>query len=202
MSTKVCKLAHCDEKHHCKGYCHLHYKRSRTGIDLYKPKQIKDPGRGCSVEGCEKTHKSQGMCSLHRSRVVQGVPLQQKVQEKDGAQGCLFGKCGNKHHSHGYCRVHWERVNKARRKRKMVSDFGDKCHDCRNSFPDYVFDFDNISEKPGHIRISTLLDKNANILLIEKELERCEMVCANCHRIRTNCRYDGKEELDKHARNS
>lgn len=199
---RTCKLEHCEEKLHCGGYCNLHYKRSRTGVGLYKPKQIKDSNRGCSVEGCPRKHIAKGMCGLHASRIRQNTPLDQKTQNKDGTQGCSFSGCQGKHSSHGYCKNHWERVNKACRKARIVQEFGGTCHDCGGLFPDYCFDFDNVSDDPGHTSISQLMDKNANMRLIEKELKRCEMVCANCHRIRTNLRYSEASELKKHANNS
>jgi len=187
--NKICKLEHCEESHHCKGYCHLHYKRSLSGVNMDQPKQIKQPGKICSVEGCRRKHNSKNMCSLHRSRVINGVPMQQKIQEKNGNQGCSIVGCHNKHHCHGYCTNHWQRIERTRIKKKIVNQFGGKCHDCNNVFPFYVFDFDNIEETSGHIAISKLLNKRASEEVIQEELNRCQLVCANCHRIRTFTRY-------------
>lgn len=57
------------------------------------------------------------------------------------------------------------------------------CADCKKSYPDYVMDFDHVSgNKVGNI--ANMVNKNS-IQTIAKEIEKCELVCANCHRIRT-----------------
>jgi len=61
------------------------------------------------------------------------------------------------------------------------------CADCGERYPFYVMDFDHVSgerkKEVGAMR---------NVLNMEKVIEeilKCEVVCANCHRIRT---YGGK----------
>ena len=69
-------------------------------------------------------------------------------------------------------------------KRKVVSDFKDRpCLDCGVTYPFYVMDLD-------HVRGQKLVSIGANLKSIStevllKELEKCEVVCANCHRFRT-----------------
>jgi hypothetical protein len=58
------------------------------------------------------------------------------------------------------------------------------CADCGQSYPPYIMDFDhvrgvkrfNVSEFGRHIAAETLA----------KELAKCDVVCANCHRERTH----------------
>lgn len=57
------------------------------------------------------------------------------------------------------------------------------CIDCGGVFPPYVMDFDHIEDKTASI--SSLVHSGVSISRIQKELEKCELVCANCHRIRT-----------------
>ena len=49
-------------------------------------------------------------------------------------------------------------------------------------YPYYVMDFDHIEDKVG--AVSQLIKAN-NIGALKKEIEKCEIVCANCHRRRT-----------------
>ncbi|MGE0568999.1 MAG: hypothetical protein AB7O73_13745 [Bacteroidia bacterium] len=57
------------------------------------------------------------------------------------------------------------------------------CMDCGNSYPSCVMDFDHVKGiKLGNV--STLV-KNHSIKKIEEEIQKCEVVCANCHRLRT-----------------
>ena len=60
------------------------------------------------------------------------------------------------------------------------------CSDCGKSFPGYVMDFDHIKgEKIANV--SVLVNQCARQKLI-KEIKKCEVVCSNCHRIRTFAR--------------
>ncbi len=72
-----------------------------------------------------------------------------------------------------------------RRKIKLVALFGGKCYDCKQSFPPYVFDFDHRDPSEKCFAIGN----NGSTLSWERTLEeakKCDMVCANCHRVRTH----------------
>lgn len=59
--------------------------------------------------------------------------------------------------------------------------------DCGNSFPPYVMDFDHVrGEKLGNV---SSMCNNRPLTTIMKEIEKCDLVCANCHRIRTQKRF-------------
>ena len=65
---------------------------------------------------------------------------------------------------------------------------GTPCMDCSKVFPWCVMDFDH---RPGEIksfRISKLNTYKATpyrIAMVIKEIDKCDLVCSNCHRIRT-----------------
>jgi hypothetical protein len=56
------------------------------------------------------------------------------------------------------------------------------CTDCDQRYPYYVMDFDHISDKIGNINY---LAKTGRIGALKREIEKCELVCSNCHRVRT-----------------
>lgn len=58
------------------------------------------------------------------------------------------------------------------------------CVDCGEKYPHYMLDFDHI---PGFEKIGNVADVVANYSWEKgmKELEKCQIVCANCHRIRS-----------------
>jgi hypothetical protein len=60
------------------------------------------------------------------------------------------------------------------------------CADCGLSFPPYVMDFDHPegSNKAGNIADMKRLNKCSAQVVID-EASKCDVVCANCHRIRT-----------------
>ena len=65
------------------------------------------------------------------------------------------------------------------------------CMDCGNEFPPCCMDFDHVrGEKLGNISVM----KSYSIEKILEEVSRCEIVCSNCHRIRTFNRNNGQPE--------
>ena len=65
------------------------------------------------------------------------------------------------------------------------------CMDCKCVFPFICMDFDHL---PGEIKTFVISSKGrllatpAHIIKVNKEIEKCDFVCANCHRIRTKVR--------------
>lgn len=56
------------------------------------------------------------------------------------------------------------------------------CADCGKSYPYYVMDFDHVRGTKV-LRISAMQDRKLEVL--EEEIAKCDVVCANCHRERT-----------------
>ena len=71
-------------------------------------------------------------------------------------------------------------------KREYINKVKDRpCVDCGIKYPFYVMDLDH---KQGTIKIKDvgrMTNANWSLDKIKKEVEKCEVVCANCHRIRT-----------------
>ena len=60
------------------------------------------------------------------------------------------------------------------------------CSDCSKSYPWFVMEFDHVPERGKKtIDISCALQSRWKFERILKEIEKCDVVCANCHRIRT-----------------
>jgi hypothetical protein len=58
------------------------------------------------------------------------------------------------------------------------------CADCGNKFPHYVMEFDHArGEKKNNI--SSMKAKRFDNVSLQAELEKCDLVCANCHNTRT-----------------
>ena len=77
------------------------------------------------------------------------------------------------------------------------------CEDCGGSFPPECMDFDHLNPQTKRFTISTRAicgdgfneKKKMDIL---KEISRCRLICANCHRIRTAAQF-GRGLLNKEA---
>ncbi len=81
----------------------------------------------------------------------------------------------------------WRR-QKSRKFREILWKVKDvPCMDCEIKYPPYVMDFDH---RDGEIKIAGVgrLASNAGIEKILAEIKKCDIVCANCHRIRTHKR--------------
>ena len=59
------------------------------------------------------------------------------------------------------------------------------CMDCGGKFPSYVLDLDHRDPKEKKFTPSRLARNNSWQQMID-ELEKCDVVCANCHRVRTH----------------
>lgn len=61
------------------------------------------------------------------------------------------------------------------------------CKDCGGRFPSCAMDFDHVrGKKYRHIGAMG----HASFSVLVSELAKCDLVCSNCHRIRTQGRFD------------
>lgn len=83
----------------------------------------------------------------------------------------------------------FERQRRARRnKAEVIQKIKEEspCQDCGRRYPYYVMDFDH---KPGvqkFASVSTMVSLRYSMEAIMEEIKKCDLVCANCHRIRTH----------------
>ena len=70
--------------------------------------------------------------------------------------------------------------------RKLKSDT--ECADCRHKYHYAVMQFDHIGEKTDNINSMIWRTSMANVL---EEIKNCDIVCANCHAMRTYYRQHG-----------
>ncbi len=80
-------------------------------------------------------------------------------------------------------------TERARKARKRLQDYKESlpCTDCGNFFPYYVTQFDHLPKYEKTIDINLI--RGCKWERIEEELKKCELVCANCHAVRTFNRY-------------
>jgi len=74
---------------------------------------------------------------------------------------------------------------------------GKPCADCGVSYPPYVMDWDHLDGFEKTHNISEMMRRRFAWAKIEAEIAKCELVCANCHRIRTHERAIRAGELDE-----
>lgn len=66
------------------------------------------------------------------------------------------------------------------------------CKDCGQRFPYYVMDFDHVRGEKKFVISGATCDYWPTTL---EEIEKCDVVCSNCHRIRTHSRNYHKEKV-------
>lgn len=77
-------------------------------------------------------------------------------------------------------------ANKAKMREYLDSKKEAPCMDCGKSFPPCVMDFDHRDPSTKKYRVSQLLLYGKRI--VDEEIAKCDLICSNCHRIRTHMR--------------
>lgn len=74
--------------------------------------------------------------------------------------------------------------------REWVNDLKSNtpCKDCDMQYPYFVMDFDHLDPVKKTKCVSFLVQRGYSRAVIEREIQKCELVCANCHRTRTHSR--------------
>ena len=102
---------------------------------------------------------------------------------------CLYQRRYFEKHQEYYAKLIAERVE---RNRSMVREAKSKpCADCARCYPHYVMDFDH---RPGEKKCFNLANAMGQTRIsakrLQAEIDKCDVVCANCHRIRTHMRRE------------
>lgn len=93
-------------------------------------------------------------------------------------------------HYHENKKSYLDRNKEAKKKgqellRKMKEE--NPCTDCGEFYPYYVMDYDHLDGSTKIANVSHVLTKSGVAAML-REIEKCELVCANCHRVRTHRR--------------
>ena len=61
------------------------------------------------------------------------------------------------------------------------------CTDCGQQYPSYVMEFDHVPERGKKKKTVSELAGNRKVTskTVQAELAKCDLVCANCHKVRT-----------------
>lgn len=109
---------------------------------------------------------------------------------KDGRQvyclPCMKVRTINSYHKHK--KSYFAR---AKRRDKKIDEIiverkSVPCMDCGVKYPPYVMDFDHRNPKEKFLNICQMRKRRMAIKKILEEMAKCDVVCANCHRERSN----------------
>lgn len=79
-------------------------------------------------------------------------------------------------------------------KQEMVDRFGGRCGDCKNSYPNCVYEFHHLDPASKDVNPSKALTWTKDRR--ERELAKCIMLCSNCHKIRHFVKPDMTSRLE------
>lgn len=134
----------------------------------------------CSVEMCPHDAIAKGMCNAHYLRAKTGKDMRKPVQSY-AKNGCI--ECGEKLNKKGgwmRCAKHFKLARQQTIKDALIDAMGGCCQTCGGVFPSAVFDFHHVGKKDAD---PSSLIANGSVDRIAQEIERCVLLCANCHRI-------------------
>jgi hypothetical protein len=154
MNT-LCNTTDCKRKHYARGFCRSHYAKLRRSkrLGLLPPPEPKF----CSVDGCGKLFSAKGLCEKHyREHKVKANPVR-------------YGNSDKK-------RTERARHNKERVVRKM----GGRCVLCGYNKNIACLEFHHKNPLEKEFTPKTLL-RGKDMTIIMKEINKCILVCKNCH---------------------
>lgn len=67
------------------------------------------------------------------------------------------------------------------------------CADCKKCYDPVCMDFDYLPEFKKNYAVSYMVQNGYKLATILKEIAKCELVCSNCHRLRTKNRKPGND---------
>ena len=106
--------------------------------------------------------------------------IQQREYYKNNKEKCL-------EYQRNYRKLNKEKVrerqNSKRLERKIeaIKHLGNKCTICNVEYPHYIYDFHHINTEEKDFLISEVIGMSPNKFW--EEVNKCQLVCANCHRI-------------------
>lgn len=80
------------------------------------------------------------------------------------------------------------------KKKEVVALLGGKCVACGLVDEHYVYDIDHIDRRDKTFSPSSFISRRDKKLWMKEVLEKCQLLCANCHRKKTQ-----KEHLETSA---
>lgn len=135
----------------------------------------------CRVDNCNNLVICKNLCNAHYLRYKKGKDLNSPIQIKN-REGCIIENCNGIHEGKGYCRKHLRKKNREDTWEFLIKSKGGSCNRCNGVFHLSVYDFHHLDPKEKEIGVSKLIG-NVSMDDLLKEVDKCILLCSNCHRI-------------------
>lgn len=147
-------------------------------------------------------YMTQKACSLcQKTKPV--TEFNRSASKKDGLQSkcraCSRAASRRRYRANPRAYVDANSVRRERLKQEIQSLKRGPCVDCGRHYPPVVMDFDHRDPSVKLGSISSLAHRGTLSLdRLLTEIAKCDLVCANCHRLRTHARsHDGTTRSNK-----
>ena len=82
------------------------------------------------------------------------------------------------------CHGKAQTLRKKFKRMAAVEMLGNKCADCEQVFPEVCYDFHHKDPSKKDDAVAKMIGNNRKLETILNEASKCELLCANCHRLR------------------
>jgi hypothetical protein len=138
-------------------------------------------------------HKKCSKCGLAKP-VVEFYQRRKGLRSGEFYERCknCFKERGRKYYHENHDRqLYLAKLRKQKyieeRKKWLEKLKNQPCSDCGKIFPPWVMDFDH---GDGELKVASIswlaIHNTSNFETIQREIDKCDLVCANCHRQRTH----------------
>lgn len=136
----------------------------------------------CKIPNCSRNVYAKDLCNAHYIRQREGRDMGIPVKGRKRKDICI--ECGNKTNARGG----WNRCTKCYKnyrykvlKEALVAIFGNKCSKCGRVYNSVVYDFHHKDINKESMISRAIV--NYSLERLADEVSKCDMICANCHRI-------------------
>lgn len=158
----------------------------RESNKLYKGYSPKPGAMPCSIDGCKNTIYASGLCNAHYIRKNKGrkmdSPIRHIWRDENQKTCTICGSITGSKGGWGLCSSHYNKRRREIIRNVCIEEMGGKCKKCKGIFPAYVYDFHHRDPGEKEDTFGSYIS-SWSIKRVAKEVAKCDLLCANCHRL-------------------
>lgn len=164
----------------------------KTCVHIRKKSTIISPLPSGSLKICTKCGCEKSISEFPSSTIIKsGLRPQCLSCKRADALNYVHTHKKNHHRQYRKMYVGFQEKERRRSKRRrdsiselIISLKSGPCTDCEKNFPYYCMDFDHLDGSVKKLNIKEIKSSPSKKHILE-EVAKCELVCVNCHRLRT-----------------
>lgn len=125
----------------------------------------------------------------NRSLRIEEFPRRETGKPSSYCKSCQKAY-SREHYKRNKHKHNTRRYERSKRHRKEIIEYirsqkGIPCIDCGQSHPHFAMDFDHRDPSKKLFALGSAPARNKTLQVVKDEIEKCDLVCALCHRYRT-----------------